>query len=148
MQNVSELKATMSTFWSWPQAVSLAVAALLLGVCGGWLVRRSFAAAPARVVVSAGTENAPANQPAMPAQSAPPPNFGLQEEMPSDQALKQAADAQAASLLEQLKGAPANAGLLAQIGNIYYDAKQYAIACSARRQFRSHRPRHRVLVHR
>jgi tetratricopeptide (TPR) repeat protein len=126
---VSELKATMSTFWSWPQAVSLAVVALLLGMCGGWLVRRSFAAAPAaRVVVSAGTENAPANQPAMPAQAAPPPNFGLQGEIPSDQALKQAADSQAASLLEQLKAAPTNAGLLAQIGNIYYDAKQYSIA--------------------
>ncbi len=125
---MSELKATMSTFWSWRQALSLAVVALLLGMCGGWLVRRSFAATPAaRVIVSAGTENA-ANQSAVSAQPAPPTNFGLQGELPSDQALKQAADTQAASLLEQLKAAPTNAGLLAQIGNIYYDAKQYTTA--------------------
>ena len=115
---MSELKATMSTFWSWPQAVSFAVVALFLGMCGGWLVRRSFAAAPAaRAVVSTGTKNAPANPSAVSAQPAPPPNFGLQGEMPSDQALKQAADSQAASLLEQLKAALAHAVLLAQIGH-------------------------------
>lgn len=48
--------------------------------------------------------------------------------MPSPQQLKGAADTQAAPLLLQLKAEPANAGLLANLGNIYYDAKQYPAA--------------------
>jgi tetratricopeptide (TPR) repeat protein len=42
--------------------------------------------------------------------------------------LKQAADAQTAPLLQQLKADPQNAALLAQVGNLYYDAKQYPAA--------------------
>lgn len=44
------------------------------------------------------------------------------------QELQQAADAQAAPFVEQLKSDPANASLLANLGNIYYDAKQYPAA--------------------
>jgi tetratricopeptide (TPR) repeat protein len=47
---------------------------------------------------------------------------------PSAQDLKQAADTQAAPLLEQLKADPTNVGVLAQLANLYYDAKQYPIA--------------------
>ena len=57
-----------------------------------------------------------------------PPNFGSLEGQPPAQELKRAADAQAVPLLEQLKADPDNAALLAQLGNIYYDAKQYPIA--------------------
>jgi len=38
------------------------------------------------------------------------------------------ADKQAAPLVEQLKGDPGNAKLLAQIGNTYYDTQQYPSA--------------------
>jgi cytochrome c-type biogenesis protein CcmH/NrfG len=51
-------------------------------------------------------------------------------EIPSAEDLKRAADAQAAPLLDQLKTDPRNAGTLAQLGNVYYDAKQYTIAIS------------------
>jgi tetratricopeptide (TPR) repeat protein len=125
---VTELKTTTSNVWTAPQTFALAVVALFLGVCGGWLVRRTFAAAPtAQVASSQAAQVAVANQPAMPAQPAPP-NFGIPDALPSSQALKQAADSQAAPLLEQLKAAPTNAALLAQLGNIYYDAKQYPTA--------------------
>lgn len=39
--------------------------------------------------------------------------------------LRKAVDSEAAPLLEQLKSSPTDAGLLARLGNIYYDAKQY-----------------------
>ena len=48
--------------------------------------------------------------------------------MPSLAELKQAADTQAAPLIAQLKADPTNGALLAQLGNIYYDAKQYPTA--------------------
>ena len=93
------------------QAIALATFSLLLGICGGWMVRRAFAA---RVPQATG-QSAPANFNAAPA-------------MPSPAELKQAADSQAAPLLEQLKADPANGALSAQVGNIYYDAKQYPTA--------------------
>jgi tetratricopeptide (TPR) repeat protein len=48
--------------------------------------------------------------------------------MPSPEELRKAADSQAAPLVEQLKADPTNAALLAQVGNLYYDAKQYPVA--------------------
>ena len=47
---------------------------------------------------------------------------------PSAEDIKRAADAQAAPLLEQLKTEPTNAAILAQLGNVYYDTKQYPTA--------------------
>ena len=47
---------------------------------------------------------------------------------PSPAQLKEMADAQAAPLIEKLKSEPADADLLASIGNLYYDAQQYPIA--------------------
>ena len=41
---MSELKTTTSNSWSGTQAAALAVFSLLLGISGGWLIRRSFAA--------------------------------------------------------------------------------------------------------
>ncbi len=42
--------------------------------------------------------------------------------------MKALADSQAAPLLEQLKASPADPALLANIGNVYYDAQQYPAA--------------------
>jgi len=120
---VTELKTTTTNTWSSTQAFALAAVSLLLGVCGGWLIRSSFAtpaAAPAQVASSP----APG---VTPSQSAPA-NFGSLVGTPSAQELKQAADTQAAPLLERLKADPTNAGLLTQLGNLYYDAKQYPAA--------------------
>jgi tetratricopeptide (TPR) repeat protein len=118
---VSELKTTTSTTWTNGQAFALAAVSLLLGVCGGMLIHK-FTAGPTPVqTVSAPL---PAAQPGQPR----PANFGSAGELPSTQDLKQAADAQAAPLLEQLKASPTNAALLAQVGNLYYDAKQYPAA--------------------
>jgi len=120
---VTELKTTTSNSWTSAQAFALAAVSLLLGVCGGWLIRRSFAApkpAPAQVA-------SPPVQDVVPSQPVPA-NFGSLAELPPPQELKQAADSQAAPLLEQLKADPSNAALLARLGNIYYDAKQYPIA--------------------
>ena len=118
---MSELKTTMSTTWSNAQALSLAAVSLLLGICAGWLLRRSTATPAAVQTVSMPAQSALPSQPL-------PANFGSAGELPSAQDLKQAADSQAAPVLEQLKGDPTNAALLAQVGNLYYDAKQYPAA--------------------
>jgi cytochrome c-type biogenesis protein CcmH/NrfG len=118
---VSELKTTTSSTWTNAQAISLAAVSLLLGVCGGWLIRSlSTSSAPAQSV-STSSQSAAPGQPL-------PANFGAASALPSSQDLKQAADSQAAPLLEQLKADPTNAALLAQTGNLYYDAKQYSTA--------------------
>jgi tetratricopeptide (TPR) repeat protein len=120
---VTELKTRTDNSWTSTRAFALAAVALLLGVCGGWLIRRSFAP-PVRM--TAAVVSLPA-QAAAPNQTAPP-NLGSLTTLPSPEELKRAADTQAAPLLEQLKADPANAALLAQLGNLYYDAKQYPIA--------------------
>lgn len=120
---MTELTTTTSKSWSAPQAFALAVFALLLGVCGGWLIRRSVAAAPAETNQVA-PPAAPASMPVPPVN----PNFSSVPAVPSAAELKQAADTQAAPLLEKLKADPNNAALLAQVGNLYYDAKQYPTA--------------------
>jgi tetratricopeptide (TPR) repeat protein len=120
---VTEIRTTTSSSWSGTQAAALAVFALLLGVCGGWLIRRSFAGkgVDSSQVAYTPTTLAPAAQQA-------PANFSQISGVPSAEDLKQAADSQAAPLHQQLKADPTNAGLLAQIGNLYYDAKQYPAA--------------------
>lgn len=120
---MTEIRTTTSTSWSSTQAFALAAFSLLLGVCGGWVIRRSFAK-PAPAAVPA---VAPAAQPDATSPSAPP-NFGSLAPVPDTKELRQAADTQAAALLEQLKADPTNADVLVQLGNIYYDAKQYPVA--------------------
>jgi tetratricopeptide (TPR) repeat protein len=117
------LKTTSAEMWTGTQASALAVVCLLVGIAGGWLVRRatSSPATAQAVTVAAPT---PASAPSQP----PPANFGMGAALPSEQQLKDAADSQAAPLLLRLKAEPANASLLASLGNIYYDAKQYPTA--------------------
>jgi tetratricopeptide (TPR) repeat protein len=61
-------------------------------------------------------------------EQAAPASFGSVPAVPSAAELGRAADSQAAPLLEQLKADPSNAALLTQVGNLYYDAKQYPTA--------------------
>ena len=116
------LKTTSAATWNGAQASALVVVCLLAGVAGGWLVRSSTSApATAQAVV------APAQAVATPSRPGPA-NFGMGGTEPSPQELKQAADKQAAPLLLQLKANPADATVLAGLGDIYYDAKQFPAA--------------------
>ena len=115
------LKTTSTEVWSGAQAATLVVVCLLAGTAGGWLLRSS-STTPAVPQTEVASAPAPlASQPA-------PPNFGLESSLPSNEQLKQAADSQAAPILEQLKKDPNNARLLASVGNLYYDAKEYPTA--------------------
>jgi cytochrome c-type biogenesis protein CcmH/NrfG len=102
--------------WTSVQAYVLAVICLLVGVAGGWFIRGSQSpAAPAPETMSA-------SAPAMGngnAAAAPTPTPAEMQKM---------ADTQAGPLIEKLKADPNNAGLLENIGNVYYDAQQYPTA--------------------
>jgi tetratricopeptide (TPR) repeat protein len=129
---MTELKTTTSTYWTTGQAFALAAVCLILGICGGMLIRKATTqAAPQATSVS--------QQAAMPGAptsvSLPAATAG-----PSSQELKQAADTQAAPLLAQLKSDPTNAALLANLGNIYYDAKVYPTAIGYYEQSLKSRP--------
>ena len=101
--------------WTSVQAYVLAVICLLVGIAGGWFIRGSQSPA------SAATETATASAPAV-----DPANASAQA--PSPAQLQKMADTQAAPLLANLKADPNNAGLLQNIGNIYYDAQQFPTA--------------------
>jgi tetratricopeptide (TPR) repeat protein len=96
--------------WSSTQAYVLAAICLLLGLTVGYLLRGS--AAPAQPQAAGVQEQAPAGAPPAGAQ-------------PSPEQLKRMADTQAAPIVQQLKNDPNNPELLAQAGNLYYDAQQY-----------------------
>ena len=123
---MTELKTSTSKSWSPLQAITLAFFSLLLGICGGWLIRRSVAASvpPAVPVASAPEASVAAGEP-VPSEPAVP---GSMPATSTAQGLKLAADNQAAPLLAELKSNPANPELLAKLGNLYYDAEQYPTA--------------------
>lgn len=123
---MTELKTSTSKSWSPKQAITLALFSLLLGICGGWLIRRSVAASvpEATQVVSVPDASISAGQ-SVPSQPVVP---GSVPAAPTAQELRLAADNQAAPLLAELRGAPTNAELLAKLGNLYYDAEQYPTA--------------------
>jgi cytochrome c-type biogenesis protein CcmH/NrfG len=118
---MSELKTTTINYGTSTQAFALAAVSLVLGVCGGMLVRRATTRTVTPQVMTA-PEQAPV------ASAPTPASFGSVAAMPSAQELKQAADQQATPLLEKLRTDPTNATLLTNLGNIYYDAKQYSTA--------------------
>ena len=111
------LKVTSTNTWSGAQTAALALVCLLAGAAGGWLLRKSSA--------MAGAPEAAVSAPAPVASQPAPANFGLSSNTPSAGLLQEAADSQAAPILEKLAGDPGNAALLVSAGNIYYDAKQY-----------------------
>jgi cytochrome c-type biogenesis protein CcmH/NrfG len=97
--------------WTNAQAYILSVICLLVGLAGGWLIRGSQGGAPVER-----------------ASAATAPSEGATMQQPTPEQMRRMADKQAAPLVQQLKGDPANAKLLAQIGNIYYDTQQYPVA--------------------
>lgn len=103
-----------STEWTSTQTYVLAVVCLLVGVVVGYLLRDS-GAPPASVPVA----QAQANQ--LPGTT--PDTMGASQVTPEQ--LKHMADQQAAPLVSQLKAKPSDPALLAQVGNIYYDAQQF-----------------------
>ena len=117
---MTELKTTTSTYWTSAQTFGLAAVCLVLGLCGGMLLRKAVTQSASQVI------SAP-QQASMPAATAPV-NLGSATAEPSPQELKLAADTQAAPLVEKLKSDPTNAALLANLGNIYYDVKAYPTA--------------------
>jgi cytochrome c-type biogenesis protein CcmH/NrfG len=107
-------RATSIEQWTSVQAYVLAVICLLVGIAGGWFIRGS------QSPTAAATETAN-SAPAMGSA-----NAGAQIPTPAD--MQKMADTQAGPLIEKLKADPNNAGLLENIGNIYYDAQQYPTA--------------------
>ncbi|HET7208097.1 MAG TPA: tetratricopeptide repeat protein [Terriglobales bacterium] len=108
---MSETRNT--TNWSSSQAYTLAVVCLLLGTAGGWLIRGSQSPAAAVETASAAVPTTGAT------------GLGAQ---PGPEQMKRMADTQAAPLIAKLKADPDNAGLLASVGNVYYDTQQYPTA--------------------
>jgi cytochrome c-type biogenesis protein CcmH/NrfG len=97
--------------WTSAQAYALSIICLLVGLAGGWLIRGSQS--PASPVGRASAASAQENGATM---------------QPTPEQMRHMADKQAAPLIDQLKSDPANAKLLAQIGNVYYDTQQYPVA--------------------
>lgn len=97
--------------WTVYKTLLLSTASLAVGLALGWVLH------PAGSPRAASTSAAPSA--AMQGNSTPQ-NNNVQ--------LQAMADSQAAPFLQQLKSNPNNADLLINIGNIYYDAKQYTVA--------------------
>jgi tetratricopeptide (TPR) repeat protein len=104
--------------WTSPQAYTLAVICLLVGIAGGWFIRGSQ-------TMAAGAQVAQTTPMGMAI------GTGSQESgtgQPTAEQLRLMADQQAKPLLAQLKSDSGNPDLLANIGNIYYDTQQYPTA--------------------
>ena len=108
----STARANSNEQWTSVQAYTLAVICLLIGIAGGWFVR--------------GSGTSPVAAP--PVAASAPDTGGAGAQAPTPAQLQQMADTQVAPLLEKLKADPNNADLLANIGNVYYDAQQYPSA--------------------
>jgi cytochrome c-type biogenesis protein CcmH/NrfG len=107
-------RASSTDQWTSVQAYVLAVICLLVGIAGGWFIRGSQS--PTAVA-----ETPSASAPAM-----GNANAGAQPPTPAQ--MQKMADTQAGPLIEKLKADPNNAGLLENIGNVYYDAQQFPTA--------------------
>jgi cytochrome c-type biogenesis protein CcmH/NrfG len=108
-------RATSIEQWTSVQAYVLAVICLLVGIAGGWFIRGSQSSATA--VAETGSASAPAMG-----------NTNAGSQTPNPAQMQKMADTQAGPLIEKLKTDPNNVGVLANIGNIYYDAQQYPTA--------------------
>lgn len=100
--------------WTSRQAYVLAVVCLLLGTVIGYLARGSRS--------SQGSDNSPT---AAAAPSSMPGGTPTATQPPTPEQLAQMAAKQVAPLLEQLKTQPNDVGLMTNIANFYYDARQY-----------------------
>ena len=116
---MAEITTVSNEKWTSGQAYGLALVCLLLGLAGGWFIRRLQAPGD-NAQVAIATEAAMPNQASAPQASLPAP--------PPLQQLQLTAETQAAPLLAQLKSDPNNFTLLGNIGDIYYDSQQYPAA--------------------
>jgi len=107
---MSDDNATKSNMagWTSTQAYVLGVVCLLMGMAGGYLTRGSSG----QTATAPGPKGQPFANAAGPGQTTP-------------QELQQALAQQLPPLLERLKSDPNNAELLADVGNMYFDARQY-----------------------
>jgi tetratricopeptide (TPR) repeat protein len=103
--------------WALKRAMLLGSICLAVGLAAGWLIRgwESPLASTGQVTAAAQDQSSTAGS-------------GAAASGANTAQLKQAADAQAAPLLQQLKSQPDNAELLTSIGNLYYDGQQYPTA--------------------
>jgi len=93
-------------------AYVLAIICLVVGIAIGYLVRGGSVAAPAQSADSHEGHNHPQVQ-------------GMGEGQVTPEQLKHMADKQAEPMLEKLKSSPNDPTLLANVGNAYYDARQF-----------------------
>lgn len=112
--------ASDSTAWTSTQTYMMAIICLLIGLAVGYLVRGS--AGPGAARPPAATAAAP------PAAGPATPGMGGMQQQVTPEQLRYMADTQAAPLIQRLRSEPKNAQLLAQIGNLYYDAQQFPTA--------------------
>jgi cytochrome c-type biogenesis protein CcmH/NrfG len=99
--------------WTSAQAYVLATICLVVGIAVGYLLRGS-AGGDSRL---------------QPAATAPAPATpGAATAEPTPEQMKRMADTQAAPVLAKLRSSPEDPALLAEAGNIYYDAQQYGQA--------------------
>jgi len=103
-----------ATDWSGTQVYGLAVICLLVGIAVGYLLRGSNP-----------VPTSPAAAPGQASQVSPTAAGGMGTAQLTPEQLKHMADKQAEPVLAQLKAAPSDPALLAQAGNIYYDAQQF-----------------------
>jgi len=102
--------------WTSKQALILVTLCLAVGIGGGWFIRGLTGPAMGAQHTASG------ETPAVPANSSTP--------APNVESLRAMADSQAAPLLTKLQSNPNDPGTLSSIGNLYYDAQQYATAVS------------------
>lgn len=105
--------------WSNRQALIFVTLCLAAGIAGGWVSRGMLGtpglSAPAQVAKST-----------LAGKTVATPDVASQK--PDAAQLKRMADAQAASLMQNLKTHPEDPDILIAIGNLYYDAQQYPVA--------------------
>ena len=101
--------------WTRSRALAVMAVCLLAGIAGGWAIRGARNTAR----VEAAKAAAPATLPTNPSPAPPPP---------TPEQMRSMADNQAAPLIAKLHADPKNSDLLANVGNLYYDAKQYPVA--------------------
>lgn len=110
-------KVSANVSWTSAQAYTMAIICLLIGVGAGWFLRGLQIPAETRSAApTAQTEGGGAT------------GIGGMGQQPSPEQMRHMADQQAAPLLAQLNTRPNDAELLTQLGNIYFDTKQYDTA--------------------
>jgi cytochrome c-type biogenesis protein CcmH/NrfG len=97
-----------STLWTSSQAYVFAIICLVIGIAAGYFVRGSGASTASPSVAAPQSSNAA---------------MGSGQVTPEQ--LKHMADTQVAPILQKIKNAPNDPSLVAQAGNVYYDAQLY-----------------------